>query len=224
LHPKHRVSGWLWSAEASCGYTWIMSKLTSLLATFTRAAFLLSSLALLPVGSLLAQTQDTALAGSWLFNESLSENTDRKVEAALRASGEKVQRRLFDRTKDRYRGGPADHELYDRISYDRELHISLGEEVYQFSYSDAYTRPVYLDNRSRSVSLTGLDQVEDFSMAHWENGRLLVEGRARDGGFAEETYTLLNNGAQLQVDLYIQPRSFRAPIELRRIYDRAAPR
>jgi len=187
----------------------------------TAAAALVAMLVLLPGLPALAQQVVPELAGSWLFNEELSEVTDRKVEAALRASGEKVDRRLFDRRRDRYRGGPADHELYDRISYDRELHITLGDEVYEFTYADAYTRPVYLDNRSRSVSLTQLDQVEDFSMAHWENGKLLVEGRARDGGFAEETYTLINNGTQLQVDLYIQPRSFTAPIELRRVYNRA---
>jgi len=187
----------------------------------TAAAALVALLVLLPGPAPLAQQVVPELAGSWLFNEELSENTDRKVEAALRASGEKVERRLFDRRQDRYRGGPADHELYDRISYDRELHITLGEEVYEFTYADAWKRPVYLDNRSRSVSLTQLDQVEDFSMAHWENGKLLVEGRARDGGFAEETYTLINNGTQLQVELYIQPRSFQVPIELKRIYNRA---
>lgn len=178
--------------------------------------------ALVLASALLAQEPEPALAGSWVFNESLSDNTDRKVEVALRASGQRVQRRLFDNSRDRYRGGPADHELYDRISYDRELHIRFGTDLYEFTYEESYTRPVYLDNRSRSVSLTALDEVEDFSMGHWEDGKLLVEGRARDGGFAEETYTLLNNGTQLQVDLYIQPRSFQVPIELRRIYDRAA--
>lgn len=201
-----------------------MSILYTSIAAFARAALMISALALLPGESALAQAPDPRLAGSWVINESLSESTDRAVEAALRASGEKVQRRLFDNSKERYRGGPADHELYDRISYDTALQISLGEELYEFTYEDGYSRPVYLDNRSQSVSLNALDQVEDFSMAHWENDRLLVEGRARDGGFAEETYTLLNNGAQLQVDLYIQPRSFRVPIELRRIYDRAPPR
>lgn len=185
------------------------------------AAALAVMLVLLPGPATLAQQVVPELAGSWLFNEELSDNTDRKVEAALRASGEKVERRLFDRRKDRYRGGPAEHELYDRISYDRELHIALGEDIYEFTYADAWKRPVYLDNRSRSVSLTELDQVEDFSMAHWENDKLLVEGRARDGGFAEETYSLINNGSQLQVDLYIQPRSFQVPIELRRVYNRA---
>lgn len=198
-----------------------MFTLHSFCRTAAAATFVALLALLLPGPSPLAQQAVPELAGSWLFNEDLSENTDRKVEAALRASGEKVERRLFDRRRDRYRGGPADHELYDRISYDRELHITLGAEVYEFTYADAYTRPVYLDNRSQSVSLTQLDQVEDFSMAHWENGKLLVEGRARDGGFAEETYTLVNNGTQLQVDLYIQPRSFRAPIELRRVFNRA---
>jgi hypothetical protein len=57
-------------------------------------------------------------------------------------------------------------------------------------------------------------------MGHFENGKFLVEARPRDGGFAEETYTLLNNGTQLRVDLYIKPRSFDQVIEIKRIYDR----
>lgn len=186
-----------------------------------RCLVVLSLLTLLPAASLRAQDAVPELAGSWIINESLSDTTDRKVEAAMRASGMEVQRRFFDMTKDRYRGGPAEHELYDRISYDRELHIRLGSEVYEFTYADNYLRQVFTDNRSRSVSLTGLDQMEDFSMAHWEGGKLLVEGRIRDGGFAEESYVLTDNGTRLRAELLIQPRSFRAPIELVRIYDRA---
>jgi hypothetical protein len=169
-----------------------------------------------------AAQQEPLLAGNWVLNAGLSDNTDRQVEAALRAAGQKVQRRLFDRTEDRYRGGPADQELYDRISYDKVLRIDLSGDVYQFTYADDYLRPVYTDDRRRSVSLTQLDQVEDFSLGHWENAKLLVEARPRDGGYAEETYALINNGTQLRVDLFIMPRTFTHPIELTRIYDRRA--
>lgn len=160
------------------------------------------------------------LAGTWLFNKELSDDTDDKVEAALREAGEKVRRRLFERRDDVYRGGPPEQELYDRISYDKLLEIDLSGEIYHFTYAGEFERPVYTDNRSRSVSLTELDRVEDFSLGHWENGKLLVEARPRDGGVAEETYTLLNDGTQLQVDLYIKPRTFEVPIELTRVFDR----
>jgi hypothetical protein len=159
-------------------------------------------------------------AGQWVINEELSDNTDKHVETALRAAGEKVRRKLFDFRKDRYRGGPPEQELYDRISYDNELSINLDSDTYLFTYADDFRRPVYTDNRSRSVSLANLDEEEDFSFAHWEDNKLLVEARPRDGGFADETYTLVNNGTQLQVELYIKPKNFQVPVEIRRIYDR----
>lgn len=174
-----------------------------------------------------AAAQDTtplpALAGTWVFNEKQSDSTDDKVEAALRKMGQRARRGWFERRDDVYRGGPADQELYDRISYDKLLEIELGDDEYLFTYAGEYERPVYLDNRSRAVSLTQLESVEDFSMGHWENGKLLIEARPRDGGFAEETYSLINDDTQLQVELYIKPRSFDEVIEIVRVFDRQPP-
>ena len=164
------------------------------------------------------------LGGKWVFNAELSDNTDKKVEAALKAAGEKINRKLFDRRQDRYRGGPAEQELYDRMSYDRELTIAMDGDTFIFTYADNFVRPVYTDNRSRSVSLAGLDELEDFSFAHWEGERLMVEARPRDGGCADETYSLINNGTQLQMEFYIQPKGFDVPIELKRVFDRQLAR
>jgi hypothetical protein len=160
------------------------------------------------------------MAGTWQFNEDLSDETDDKVEKALRAMGEKARRGWFERRDDVYRGGPAEQELYDRLSYDKLLEIDLSGDVYHFTYAGEFERPIYTDNRSRAVSLNQLAEVEDFSMGHWENGKLLVEARPRDGGFAEETYTLINGGTQLEVELYIQPRGFDEAIEIKRVFDR----
>lgn len=161
------------------------------------------------------------MAGHWVFNEKASDNTDDQVEKALKAMGQKVKSRWFNRNKEYYRGGPKEQELYDRISYDRVLTITFGETSHLFTYADGYQRPIYLDDRRRSVSLTGLDQQEDFSFGHWENATLLVEARPRDGGFTEERYRLINNGTQLEARFYIQPDSFRSHIELKRVFDRA---
>lgn len=164
------------------------------------------------------------MAGQWVFNEKLSDSTDDQVEKALKAMGQKVKSRLFSRNKEYYRGGPEEQELYDRISYDRVLSIEFGTDSYLFTYADDYKRPVYLDDRRRSVSLTGLDQQEDFSFGHWENATLLVEARPRDGGFADERYRLINNGTQLEARFYILPGSFRSPVEVKRVFDRAGAR
>lgn len=160
------------------------------------------------------------ITGSWRINEQLSDDTDKQVERALRASGQKVSSSWFDRRKDKYRGGPAEQELYDRFSYDPVLTISTAENGYIFEYADSFSRTVFTDNRSRAVSLTALDTVEDFSLGHWENERFLVEAHPRDGGFASEVYTLQNGGAQLQVEFVIRPSSFSEEIELKRVYDR----
>jgi len=198
----------------------------ALLAAVLSASAVLSAVLLLHSATLAAQTPVDApvpeLAGTWVFNEDASDSTDDKVEAALRKMGERVRRGWFERRDDVYRGGPAEQELYDRISYDKLLEIDLSGDTYVFTYAGEYERPVYTDNRSRAVSLTELDRVEDFSMGHWENGKLYVEARPRDGGFAEETYSLINGGAQLQVELYIQPRSFDEVIEIVRVFDRQA--
>lgn len=159
--------------------------------------------------------------GHWVFNEGASDSTDKEVEAALKAMGQRVRSSWFSRDKERYRGGPEEQEMYDRISYDRQLTIEYRENRYRFTYADDWVRPVYTDNRSRSVSLTGLDAIEDFSFAHWEGNTLIVEGRARDGGFSEERYSLINGGTQLRAEFYILPRTFTTPVELTRVFDRA---
>ena len=163
---------------------------------------------------------NSPIEGRWILNPDLSDNTDKEVARVLRAMGQKVSRCWLNCEEDRFRGGPEEQELYDRLSYDKTLTIELGEPEYRFIYDDNYQRPVYTDGRSQSVSLAGLDEVDDFSMAHWEQNRLLVEARPRDGGFANEIYSLINQGSQLRVELYIQPKAFTEPIELTRIYDR----
>jgi hypothetical protein len=182
--------------------------------------------AVLVCGSLLVSHSsraqaDPLLTGHWRINTELSDNTDKRVEIALRAAGEKVKRSWFDRRKDRYRGGPAEQEVYDRFSYDPVLSITTLDGGYTFEYADNFRRDVYTDNRNRTVSLTALDSVEDFSLGHWEAGKFMVESHPRDGGYANETYTLLNNGTRLQVEFFVRPASFIEEIELKRVYDRA---
>ncbi|MDT8398344.1 MAG: hypothetical protein RQ899_06995 [Pseudomonadales bacterium] len=171
-----------------------------------------------------AQTRSDALvpamAGAWVINDKLSDDTDHRVEVALKAAGQKVKRRWFDNNKEYYRGGPPEQELYDRISYDKVLHIELKEPTYTFIYADDFQRPVYTDNRSQAVNLNAIEDVEDFSFAHWEGEKLLVEARPRDGGFTQETYTLAAADDQLHVKLYIQPKGFQVAVEILRIYDR----
>jgi hypothetical protein len=173
-----------------------------------------------PASAPQAQTTPEQLIGTWRINAKLSDDTDDKVEAALKAAGEKIRRSWFSRNKEYYRGGPAEQELYDRLSYDPNLSIRALDEHYEFEYNDGFTRQVYTDNRSRNVSLTELDSVEDFSLGHWDAEHFLVEGHPRDGGFTNETYTLLAAGNQLEVVYYILPESFTQEIELRRVYDR----
>lgn len=168
-----------------------------------------------------AIAQDSALLGNWVINEELSETTDEKVEQALQASGIPASKGRFSNDDEFYRGGPVEQELYDYISYEKTLEISLQEAQYTFVYGD-FVRPVYLDNRGQRVSLSGINEVEDFSFADWNNNTLVVEARPRDGGFTEERYQLSEDGLQLSAELYIHPTGFREAIELTRIYDRVS--
>ena len=167
----------------------------------------------------------TALNGHWIINEDLSDNTDDKVEAAIKETGGRVQKRgWFSKKEDVYRGGPAEQELYDRISYDDMLTIAYNEPEFVFEYADQFKRVFHTDGRKRTTGVNAFFEEggEDFSIANFDSNTLLVEARPRDGGYAMEIYTLLGDGNQLQVEMTIEPLSFGSSITLRRIYDRAA--
>jgi hypothetical protein len=165
--------------------------------------------------------QQDPLSGRWLINQELSDDTDDKVEMALQASGFEVSRGFFNNDAEYYRGGPPEQELYDYISYEKKLEISLSDTQYTFTYGD-FIRPVYLDDRRVRVSLSNINEVEDFSFADWNGDTLLVEARPRDGGFTEERYRLSEDGQQLTLELYLQPNNLSTAVELRRVYDRVS--
>ncbi len=174
---------------------------------------------LLTAGAVCAQA-DPALVGHWRINDKLSDDTDDQVEKGMKASGEKVEHSWFDRRKDKYRGGPADQELYDRLSYDPVLTITQQNNSYMFEYADDFRTTIYTDNRSHSVSLNALEQSEDFQLGIWEAGLFLVEMHPRDGGYVNATYALIEGGKRLQAGFVIKPGTFTSEIKLKRVYDR----
>ena len=165
----------------------------------------------------------TDLSGRWVINDELSDNTDDQVEEAIEAGGGKGSRGFFNRQEDFYRGGPPEHELYDRISYDDVLTIEVNEPELRFTYEDNFQRVFHSDGRRRRASATGFysEGGTDFSSGLFEDNSLVEEGRPRDGGFTIETYTLESSGNRLRIEMTIQPDSFREPIELVRYFDRA---
>jgi len=164
----------------------------------------------------------SALVGRWVINDELSDNTDDQVEEAIEEGGGKGGRSIFNRREDFYRGGPPEHELYDRISYDDVLTIEFTEPEFRFTYEDGYVRVFHTDGRRRRVSANSFytEGGEDWSSGLFEESGLTVEARPRDGGFTIETYTVEENGARLRIEMIIQPDSFNVPIELTRIFDR----
>lgn len=180
-------------------------------------------------GLLFAQVSDDVdikdkLVGNWVINEELSDNSDDQVEIAIKEGGGKVSRSFFKRRpEDFYRGGPPEQELYDRLSYDDVLTIAYDEPEFRFIYADNFVRVFHSDGRRRRSTANDFyaEGGEDFSFANWEENALVVEARPRDGGYTLETYTLQAEGNQLRVEMVIEPDSFRATINLVRIYDRA---
>lgn len=170
-----------------------------------------------------AEEVNPGIMGSWLINEELSDNTDDQVEKAIKQGGGKVPRRWFSkRPEDFYRGGPKEHELYDRISYDDVLTIAHEEPEFRFTYEDSYQRVFHTDGRRRQTTANDFytQGGADFSFANWDGEALIVEARPKDGGFTLETYTLEAEGSRLRVEMVIEPASFSAAINLVRIYDR----
>ena len=136
----------------------------------------------------------------------------------------KVARRWFSkRDEDFYRGGPPEQELYDRISYDDILSIEYAAPEFAFTYADDYRRVFHTDGRRRTSTANSFyaEGGADFSFGNWDGASLVVEARPRDGGFTLETYTLEEGGNRLRVEMVLEPSSFRAAINLTRIYDRA---
>jgi len=202
--------------------------LTSLLASL-ELPLLVTALLIMPLATAQESSQidvKTGLIGHWVINEELSENTDDKVEAAIKEAGGRVQRRgWFSNKEDIYRGGPAEQELYDRISYDDILTIEYNEPEYVFEYADQFKRVFHTDGRRRTTGVNAFFEEggQDFSIANFDDNSLVVEARPRDGGYAMEIYTLLGDGNQLRVEMTIEPASFGASISLVRIYDKATP-
>ncbi len=188
-------------------------------------SFVVACLCLLFAAPLSAQDGIVQLIqGRWLINDELSDNTDDQVEQAIEAGGGRGSRGLFNNREDFYRGGPPEHELYDRISYDDVLTIVYDEPEFTLTYEDGYRRVFHTDGRRRRSTAADFynEGGSDWSFALWEGESLVVEGRPRDGGFTLETYTVEAGGARLRVAMTIQPNSFNEPITLVRVFNRAA--
>lgn len=194
-------------------------KIASIVPTLSLSVLMLCGAAL----SFAQEVPVHPLVGNWLINEELSEDTDEAVEAAIIEAGGKVSRSWFKKKeKGRYRGGPEEQELYDRISYDNILRIDYTEPEFWFGYADGYQRVFHTDGRTRTVGASDhyANGGKDFSIGQWEGDVLHVEGRPRDGGFTLETYTVEDNGKRLRAELELKPANFGAAVKVVRIYDR----
>jgi len=98
------------------------------------------------------ENMGSQMVGEWIINDDLSDNTDDQVEEAIEAGGGDGGRGFFNRQEDFYRGGPPEHELYDRISYDDLLTIEYSEPEFRFTYEDNYFRIFHTDGRRRRTT------------------------------------------------------------------------
>ena len=158
-----------------------------------------------------------AFAGDWVINQDLSEDTDKKVEDAIKAAGGRPDSG-GKKGRGRYRGGPKEEELYDRTAYDDVLSIRIDPPQIRFTYADGFTRTFYTDGRGRTVSASG--EKQDYSFGGWGKGKLSVESVPRDGGWTREEYSLQAGGNQLRAELHMKPLTFMGTINIVRIYDR----
>ncbi len=169
-----------------------------------------------PVAALAEGT--TGFNGRWVLNQELSDDTDKQVERAIKKGGGKVRR--GKKTKGRYRGGPPTQKLYDHLSYDEVLQFHYQEPEFRLAYEQGFERVFYSDGRRQVISTSRSAPPSDYSFGGWEGDTLYVESKPLDAGYILETYTLLNDGQQLRVELELEPATFVAPIKITRIYDR----
>ena len=158
-----------------------------------------------------------AFNGDWVFNQDLSDDTDKKVEEAIKAAGGRPDSG-GKKGRGRYRGGPKEEELYDRMAYDDVLSIRIDPPQITFTYADGFTRTFYTDGRGRTVSANG--ETTDYSFGGWGNGKLSVESVPRDGGWTREEYSLQAGVNRLRAELHMKPLTFMGTISIVRIYDR----
>lgn len=191
---------------------------------YSTFAAAIAVLLLLPGATSAAQSDiREAIVGDWVINDELSDDTDDQVEAAIRAGGGRAGRGFFNNTEDFYRGGPPEHELYDRVSYDDALRIRYQEPEFRFTYEDGFERVFHSDGRRRRTTAADFysEGGSDWSFAYFEGNTLVVEGQPRDGGFTIETYSVEAGGERLRIRMRIQPDNFAEPIVLTRVFDRA---
>ncbi len=175
--------------------------------------------------SLTAAEDYSAFNGIWVINEELSDDTDKQVEKAIKASGGKIGR-TKKKGKGRYKGGPPDQALYDHISYDEILNFQYNSPEFHLVYAEGFERIFHSDNRRRSASASGTPRGErkDFAFASWSgSNKLFVESRPRDGGRTSEVYTLVRaptGETLLQVELNLNPLMFGGPLYIKRFYNR----
>jgi len=164
-----------------------------------------------------AAEANLAFAGDWVINQDLSDDTDKKVEDAIKAAGGRPDSG-GKKGRGRYRGGPKEEELYDRMAYDDVLNIRIDPPQITFTYADGFTRTFYTDGRGRTISAIG--EKQDYSFGGWGNGKLSVESVPRDGGWTREEYSLQAGSNQLRAELHMKPLTFMSTINIVRIYDR----
>ena len=101
--------------------------------------------------------------------------------------------------------------------------IEHADPEIRFTYEDGYRRIFHTDGRRRRSTANDFYEggEADWSEGSFEENALIVEARPRDGGYTLETYTLVDGGDRLRIEMIIQPLSFGEPIELVRYFDRA---
>ncbi|MCC6201614.1 MAG: hypothetical protein IT494_01260 [Gammaproteobacteria bacterium] len=172
-----------------------------------------------------ATAEDARIAGRWELNIEASDDPDKVIERTVRTDGGNLRppSGTDRRSRGRYRGGPEDEALYDRVTFDTQLTIALEGDAFIFLYADGFERRFSTGRTTRTQSASGTqaDDNLDFSFAYWDGPELFVESRPRDHGWILETYRLREETGQLELRLDLNPVRFGHRIELRMLFDRA---
>jgi hypothetical protein len=114
----------------------------------------------------------------------------------------------------------ASRELMDGVlNPPKTLTLAVSETEVTLTADDGDPRHLRTDGRKTKAG----DGSDVERKTRWEGESLVIETRVGSGPKLRETYSLASDGRSLEVLQRLESPGFTKPVELRRLYDPAAP-
>lgn len=180
--------------------------------------------------------QDRGLAGKWTLNEEESDDPRAAFEKSMRGAREGMSEDGSRPPGGRPSGGrggrpggggrggqPGGGRDQGRQGMQRLMEASAALNIVQDDSTvtivgaEGSRLILYPDGRRIEYPIEDAGNVE--TRAYWDDGRLVVERKAKGGPTATSTYELTSGGRQLHIRTRLVGGAMTEPVEFRRVYD-----